>query len=918
MRLFESGDIVKELETRYLGGDQSPGLLLQLAWCLRQSGSSEYLAEVQRCESVLTPLQSGRLALLHIERQFLNADIRGGLSKLDEWIARYGAIDSILSADGKLLQGLLLGLQGDAAGGSAAFAAAIASAQHARDAERVAFISATAANYEVSGDKKRWDQHWAERLKAPSVPQHPAVAAAIANCEGYAHGHRDDPIVAARLFQKAFEAQMETGQVANAITAACNIAQSLTVANDFDGGMEWAQTALDLARSRGWPLQLGGALRQVGACLQHIGHLDAAQSMLAESLIVLDPHRSTRTYSTLLVALGETALAAGRAEDAAHYFGELADRTRGTRQSDFHIIALQGMAAAFVHAGEWARADECIGNGLAIAVEQHLGVREITLRHLSARCRRAQGRTTEAQNELCAALAIAESLQSYHISPELLLELAHVYEDSGDVGRAFKLSLRAHEAREQLGLAQAERLATSMQIRIDTERARADAIQQRQRADFLQQATLTLEHLSAIGQEITAELDKERVFETIYRHVNGLLRAETFSIYLMNAEGDRLVSVFDIENGEMIPGDEVALSNSHSYSTRCVRERAELLIVFDDPDDDPNQLPGTLNTRSGLFAPLTIGQRVLGVMTIQSMHAQAYGDKERLIFRTLCAYAAIALDNAVAYGHLRETQIQLAAQERMAALGAMVAGVAHELNTPIGNAVLTTTTLQEHTAQLNAEVSTGNLRRSSLLNYLDDVDKALMLITRGLTNAASLVQSFKQVAVDRSTEQRRRFDLRGSTQDILATMAGNIAAAGHQIEVDIPDGIELDAYPGPYGQVLTNLINNSIFHGFSERTGGTMRLVVRALADKRIELTFSDDGAGISPEALKRVFDPFYTTRLGQGSSGLGLAISHTIATSLFGGQLSVSSTPGQGTRFVWVFPRVSPMQPGGVPQGLT
>ena len=184
------------------------------------------------------------------------------------------------------------------------------------------------------------------------------------------------------------------------------------------------------------------------------------------------------------------------------------------------------------------------------------------------------------------------------------------------------------------------------------------------------------------------------------------------------------------------------------------------------------------------------------------------------------------------------------------------------------------------------------------------------MVTRGLRSAGELVQSFKQVAVDRATEQRRTFDLLRTSQEVVATLQRSIQVAGHRLEMDIPKGIALDGYPGPYGQVLTNLINNAALHAFGSRRGGVMQLTAQVLRNSLVEVSFSDDGVGIAPENLKRIFDPFFTTKLGQGGSGLGMSISYNIVTSLFGGELDVESTPGHGCRFTLRLPLVSPYHP--------
>jgi signal transduction histidine kinase len=325
-------------------------------------------------------------------------------------------------------------------------------------------------------------------------------------------------------------------------------------------------------------------------------------------------------------------------------------------------------------------------------------------------------------------------------------------------------------------------------------------------------------------------------------------------------------------------------------------------------------VPDTLMTVSALVAPLAIADRVLGVMTIQSTRPKAYADNERLIFRTLCAYTAIALDNAVAYGHLRDAKDQLVGQEKLAALGSLVAGVAHELNTPIGNSLLTASTLQENTLALEAAVANGTLRRSTLTDYIASCHEGLNLVVRGLRSAGDLVQSFKQVAVDRATEQRRPFDLLRTSQEVIATLQRTIHIAGHQLRVDIEPGIVLDGYPGPYGQVLTNLINNALLHAFEKRKGGTMQLQASRLRTSQVEVRFTDDGVGIATENLSRIFDPFFTTKLGQGGSGLGLSVSYNSVTTLFGGEFEVHSMVGQGSCFTLRLPPEAPQHAVGDP----
>jgi signal transduction histidine kinase len=363
-----------------------------------------------------------------------------------------------------------------------------------------------------------------------------------------------------------------------------------------------------------------------------------------------------------------------------------------------------------------------------------------------------------------------------------------------------------------------------------------------------------------------------------------------------------------VEGGLPLPKNTVPLDHPQAWSARCVRERREVYVDNASFERAVLVTPGTSPSVSALFVPLLLGERALGVMTVQAMHAGAYGERERLIFRTLCAYGAIALDNANAYRQLQEAQSQLVSQEKLAALGSLMAGVAHELNTPIGNSLLIASTLEQKTNELEQQLNGPGLRRSELAGFIADARKASELVMRGLHSAADLVSSFKQVAVDRTTEQRRLFNLQQVTHEIVATMMNRIRAAGHHIEYEVPDAVGLDSYPGPFGQVITNLINNALLHAFDQRESGSMRLVAQLHVEGRVLISFSDDGGGIAPENLSRIFDPFFTTKLGQGGSGLGLSISYNIVTTLLGGQISVVSSKG-GTTFSLDLPLVAPHQ---------
>jgi signal transduction histidine kinase len=259
--------------------------------------------------------------------------------------------------------------------------------------------------------------------------------------------------------------------------------------------------------------------------------------------------------------------------------------------------------------------------------------------------------------------------------------------------------------------------------------------------------------------------------------------------------------------------------------------------------------------------------------------------------------------NLVEYNQREEAQTQQVMQEKLAALGSLVAGVAHELNTPLGNSLMMGSALQEKTEAINDKLQQAQIQRQDLVEYIAEAQEATEVIMRGLKNASSLVNSFKQVAVDRASAQQRSFDLQQTCQEVVSTMMRALRPCGHQIRIEIPDNIVMQSYPGPLGQVLANLIDNALVHAFDNRHGGQLHLSARLTADARVIIEFADDGIGIAEQHLNRIFDPFFTTKMGQGGNGLGLSISYNIVTTLLNGTITVSSQPGQGTVFTLDLP---------------
>lgn len=273
---------------------------------------------------------------------------------------------------------------------------------------------------------------------------------------------------------------------------------------------------------------------------------------------------------------------------------------------------------------------------------------------------------------------------------------------------------------------------------------------------------------------------------------------------------------------------------------------------------------------------------------------------EELEFRVELRTAELQVSNHAlqdSLEKLNETQEQLIQSEKMAALGSLVAGVAHEINTPIGIGVTAASHLGDKAKKFAKLYEDGILTREDFESFLGAIDDATSLILTNLLRAADLIRSFKQVAVDQTSSEARVFNLKNYLNEVLMSLKPEWKKTRHTVNIDCPDGLELYSYPGAFSQILTNLVMNSLIHGFEDIYNGEINLTVTHNPDE-VQLTYHDNGKGIAAENLKRVFEPFYTTKRNQNGSGLGMHIVYNLITQTLGGQVSCESQPGSGTTF--------------------
>ena len=930
MRMFISNDDLALLEQELAGlvGTAHLQVLVELAWHLHQRNTLRALeladeAEARLGSSALQLVQreqlAARLLLVRAKAKWLYAKLDDACALVEKILPEMQRLRDLRGeVDAHWLRSLIANDQGEPTRAAEELRAGLAVARQAGDQVRIRVLLTALAIGIAYSNVYMATSRYGEELD-PGLPDlHPVNVAGFHDFLGVAAGQRSEFASSVEHWMLSAQINLQVGQVRRTIVQYTNIGDSFNSLNDHHSALDWMQRALDMARDTGWPVTVGSCLMQMGETLRRLGRLQAAQDMLSEALLALAPVAASRSYAIALAYSGDLALDRHEWSAAYRTFCQLHKRADALNHPEFQIMAMRGQAHALLqlHCPESALVAAQAARSLAIAKHDPYMLIAVlkTLAEIHARSPLPAPHAMTERNAqlhyLQQAAQVANTISGYILPGSLLDALADAHATAGDFDAALQVARAARDARDKTHSQEATNRAVALQVRHQTERAEAEREYHRQlaqaeakRVAVLQQTSEVLEHLGAIGQEITAHLEIDGLFAALNRHVHRLLDVASFRIYLLDTDGQGLTAAFSVEQGEAVPKHQVPLSSNIFNSARCVRERREIMINVEPGIDDPTLIPGTLSTLSRLFAPLMTGERVLGVMTIQSLRSHAYGEREQLIFRTLCAYGAIALDNANAYSQLQQAQSQLVAQEKLAALGSLVAGVANELNSPIGNSLLMTTALEGKVDDMNDKITRQCLRQSDLDDFLLDTRETATLILKSLTSAAELVSSFKQVAVDRTSAKRRLFNLLQTCHETITTLNSQIRHSGHTLEVLIPDDIVIDSYPGPLGQVLSNLVNNALLHAFDGREHGHMELHARRLDQEHVRITFRDDGVGIAGKNLARVFDPFFTTKAGQGDSGLGMNIVYNIVTSLLNGKIRVESELGNGTTVVLDLP---------------
>ena len=435
--------------------------------------------------------------------------------------------------------------------------------------------------------------------------------------------------------------------------------------------------------------------------------------------------------------------------------------------------------------------------------------------------------------------------------------------------------------------------------------------------------------LLELGQMSTTCSDITEFIRAVHRSLGRIMYAANFYVALKenDAGGVRFVYFVDEVDDTPDPDKVITLASPDESPTAWViLNRKNLVMTAEEdiaahPEREGWGLGSTAEHWMGCSL-LDQQHQALGAIVIQSYSPEhTFSEEDQALFALLANHVSNALQGLQSMDRLekavhertaaleqknaalQEAQSELVRQEKLASLGRLVAGVAHEINTPLGICVTATSHLVQELKLTREELAGGTMTAESLDTFLDIVDQSLRIMTTNTQRAAALVRSFKQVAVDQSSDDIRSFNLKPYLAEVLLSLQPKLKGRPVKVEIDCPAEIMMESFPGAVSQIVTNMVMNSLVHGFEDDRAGSITIRA-ALEGETVVFGYADDGAGMDADTLAKLFDPFFTTRRGSGGSGLGAHILFNLVTGSLGGTVKVESAPGQGLAYHLRFPR--------------
>ena len=461
----------------------------------------------------------------------------------------------------------------------------------------------------------------------------------------------------------------------------------------------------------------------------------------------------------------------------------------------------------------------------------------------------------------------------------------------------------------------------------------------------LQLAELTysekLQHaLYQIASLPTVEVDMNQLYRKIHEIVGQLFYARNIFIALFDEDEYQISFPYFIDEKDTTIDklDGVSLPLGDGLSSYVIKTRKAQLLSSEDAKElikagQIKEVLGASDFTSWLGAPMISKHAVLGIIVIQSYDPDIlYSPKDLKVLQFVADQVAIAMENAINSKQRREAQVKLAEQhrvleqqnnelshtierlrrtqdelvqrEKMASLGGLVAGIAHEINTPLGICVTGVSHLSEEYSIVKKQFDKQSLSEDELIDFFAEVKQTIDIVSTNIHRGAELVKSFKQVAVDQSSNENRTIEVEKYLQEIVMSLKPKLKKTKHIIEIICQPGLTIHVNAGALSQIVSNLIINSLIHGFVNTNQGHIRIETYEKNDFII-LKYMDNGVGVAPEELDILFEPFYTTRRADGGSGLGTHLIYNLVTTALNGKIKVQSQVGKGISFLIKFQRV-------------
>lgn len=753
----------------------------------------------------------------------------------------------------------------------------------------------------------------------------PHIAAHLAAAEGVIEGKRA-PAQATKFYLRASQLASLCGLHRHAIISAGNACEAFQVVDDLESATQAIELAMNQAQTARWPSMIAFCLAHLGRIQRTVHQIEASESTLKEAIQHFPPDVSGINKAVALRELAETYFEGQKISESLRSFEQAIEILRSVHSMDDLPQTLIRYARVLSYNLQVNEALTALEEAKQLIKKYHYAALASTLYQTLAEVyQRHQLSLNEALSEPNAVIHFLEQahklgkqIDTWRATPDFLLMLSDAWGEAGHYQQALRYAQLAINAEREAGNLRVAYKTAQIQDNHQTEKAQAEAryhhliaISESNRARTLQDTRDTLVKLAKIGQELTSNLETNSVLHAIHDHLKSLLDTDRFLCYIHAPAEHQLQLTYGIHHKSELPPHTLQLTQTEHHVVRCFLDKRDLLV--DDPCDQNgaclDDSTEATEVQQSLFAPLMSGDKILGVMSVQSHRKDAYQDRERLIFTSICAYATIAFENARVYQQLQSTQDQLLsaidhlslakekesrerrrAEENTKLKSEFLANMSHEIRTPM-NAIIGMSYLMQSTEL--------NFKQRDYLGKIQQAANSLL----GLIND---ILDFSKIEAGKLQIENQAFSLRELINQVSSLCAHKATDKGLAFHVQIPERLprKLMGDRLRLGQVLLNLLNNAI--KFTQQGSITLLCQLDEIPSEQkdhVLLHFSiiDTGIGIAKEHQSRLFEAFTqadgSVTRQYGGTGLGLSISRQLL-QLMGGDIQLNSELNQGSRF--------------------